>query len=255
MAQSLAKEREETILREKLQRENRVLTKIILLLEWPLTLLMTAAGVCSFMAHDSSAMLTAAGFAILVASMHSLYLLRNRHKQRKLLLKRSGEVRVAGELQRTLSAHAELIHDVIVHGDGDVAQIDHIAITNKAVFILETKDWDGSVRGDDRDPYWHYTERRSGASHAVQNPFRQNDYHLHVVEHFLQESHVRGVPVIPMVVNAGSDTQWDIRHAKNEIYVLAEVPDVILGVQTSAELNKEMRHELAELFRHAMLKD
>lgn len=64
--------------------------------------------------------------------------------------------------------------------DGTTTQIDHIVISPYGVFVIETKNYQGWIFGDEHSPQWTQTHYR--AKYRFQNPIRQNYKHLCALE-------------------------------------------------------------------------
>lgn len=90
---------------------------------------------------------------------------------------RAGEIRVERLLSRL---QAEALHDIVLtDGRGGLTQIDHLVLTDRALLVLETKEYSGTVLGRERESHW--TQRLGGKSYRFQNPLRQNYLHLAAV--------------------------------------------------------------------------
>lgn len=72
------------------------------------------------------------------------------------------------------------------------SQIDHILITSYGLFVIETKNYQGSIRGKRRDRYW-----RVNSKFNMLNPVKQNHGHLMVVKSILAEFDT--IPFVSMV--------------------------------------------------------
>lgn len=46
-----------------------------------------------------------------------------------------------------------IINDVMVEVEGKTSQIDHLVVSNYGVFIIETKNYQGWILGDDKSQY------------------------------------------------------------------------------------------------------
>ncbi len=94
-----------------------------------------------------------------------------------------GEMMVRATLRVWLPS-AKRYHDVYMRredGENRVTQIDHIVISRRGVFVIETKNWKSRMRGTATDGSWRRYGRRGGSSWEVQNPIKQNDIHVSAV--------------------------------------------------------------------------
>lgn len=91
------------------------------------------------------------------------------------------------------------ILDDVYLPDGDATtQIDHLVVSRYGVFVIETKNWGGTVYASAADKNWTVFYGRSKKS--VQNPLRQNFKHMKIF------SEITGIPenvIIPLIVVCG----------------------------------------------------
>ncbi|MFD0680338.1 MULTISPECIES: nuclease-related domain-containing protein [unclassified Paenibacillus] len=62
------------------------------------------------------------------------------------------------------------------------SQTDHVAITPYGLFIIETKNYNGEIKGNKNDKYWTVSNR-----FKMYNPFMQNYGHIKKLEQILSE--------------------------------------------------------------------
>ena len=107
---------------------------------------------------------------------------------------RAGERRVARRLR-----HLGLpcLHDIVTQAeDGSLTQIDHLALTAEGPLAIETKNFAGSIYGQQQDQEW--TQAQGKAKSRFQNPLRQNFKHTAALRHQL------GIEVRGLVVFVGT---------------------------------------------------
>ncbi|PFC06082.1 nuclease-related domain-containing protein, partial [Bacillus cereus] len=63
---------------------------------------------------------------------------------------------------------------------GDTTQIDHIVIAETGVFVVETKNYEGWIYGNEKAARWTQGIFRKKSS--FQNTFRQNYKHIKAIE-------------------------------------------------------------------------
>lgn len=104
---------------------------------------------------------------------------------------RVGEARVGAVLDRI---GTETLHDIILpDGRGGLTQIDHLVLTGASLLVVETKNYSGSIFGQERESQW--TQKLGPQTNRFQNPLRQNYGHIQAVRTL-----VPGVPVLGRVV-------------------------------------------------------
>lgn len=75
------------------------------------------------------------------------------------------------------------IHNVTLQTSNGTTQIDHIIASKHGVFVVETKNMDGWIFGDEKSPQW--TQSLFGKKFRFQNPLHQNYRHTTALEEFL----------------------------------------------------------------------
>jgi len=62
-------------------------------------------------------------------------------------------------------------------------QIDHVVVSKYGVFVIEAKNIDGWIYGDERSPQWSIV--KPGGKFRMQNPLHQNYRHVKAIAEFL----------------------------------------------------------------------
>ena len=94
----------------------------------------------------------------------------------KKLIGMAGEFWVKRELKK-LSKEYLVINDVMVKTkDNNTHQIDHIVISKYGIFVIETKQYNGYIKGNDYDKRWMIKSGKR--KFYVNNPLYQNYGHV-----------------------------------------------------------------------------
>lgn len=75
------------------------------------------------------------------------------------------------------------LHNVIIPAKGGTTQIDHVLVSVFGVFVVETKNMDGWIFGDEKAPKW--TQCIYGKKYPFQNPLHQNYRHTQALAEHL----------------------------------------------------------------------
>lgn len=75
------------------------------------------------------------------------------------------------------------VHDLVIPCQGGTTQIDHVLVSVYGIFIVETKNMNGWIFGDERSPQW--TQSIFGKKFRFQNPTRQNYRHMKALGEYL----------------------------------------------------------------------
>lgn len=78
-----------------------------------------------------------------------------------------------------------IINDLMIENDGKTSQIDHVVISNYGIFVIETKNYDGWILGDESSNYW--TQVIYKRKEKLYNPIKQNYSHVLVLKNHLKE--------------------------------------------------------------------
>lgn len=101
----------------------------------------------------------------------------------KKLIGMAGEFWVKRELKK-LSKEYLVINDVMVKTkDNNTHQIDHIVISKYGIFVIETKQYNGYIKGNDYDKRWMIKSGKR--KFYVNNPLYQNYGHVKSLEEIL----------------------------------------------------------------------
>lgn len=107
----------------------------------------------------------------------------------------------AGEVQGTLAKKIFLdsdayidINNVTIPISNGTTQIDHVIVSRYGVFVVETKNMDGWIFGDEKSAQW--TQCIFGKKYKFQNPLRQNYRHTKALSDFLGINHDKFLSVV-----------------------------------------------------------
>ncbi|WP_418223181.1 nuclease-related domain-containing protein [Clostridium isatidis] len=106
-------------------------------------------------------------------------------RRRKIELNQ-GEVEVNEVLEKIKGY--KLLSNVMIKRESGTSQIDHILIGKKGVFVIETKDYNGKIYGDQYSKYW--MQKLNGRKNTFYNPIRQNYGHIKALEEMLDRKDI-----------------------------------------------------------------
>ena len=114
-----------------------------------------------------------------------------------------GEAKVIQELNK-MEDEQYLINNLILLGENNIShQFDHILIRHNGVFIIETKNYYGDIKGSIDDTYWTKSYILKGKLHIEKfmNPIKQNNAHIR----YLKKVIGKDIPFINFVVFVDND--------------------------------------------------
>ena len=110
---------------------------------------------------------------------------------------KAGESLVEQELSKIALPHIVLNDVTFVEGKTEMShQVDHILVHPYGVFVIETKNYYGTIEIDPMTGAWFKTIK--GRKERIFNPLNQNKSHARIIYKYLNGK----VPVIPVVVYA-----------------------------------------------------
>jgi hypothetical protein len=131
-----------------------------------------------------------------------------------------GERRVAQVLDR-FPDDWFVVHDLVVNG----AQIDHILISPKGVYTLETKHYRGTIYGNADKPKWSQVLNQHTTN--FYNPVKQASGHSAALRAFLRENGFMKVWVNTIVVFSHPQVQLKVASATVPVLYLTELRDYL----------------------------
>lgn len=79
--------------------------------------------------------------------------------------------------------------------DGTTTEIDLLYITQKGIFVIESKNYSGWIFGNEKDAFWT-SSLPNGQKNRFYSPIKQNESHIKYLKQFLGE----GIPFYSMIV-------------------------------------------------------
>lgn len=79
--------------------------------------------------------------------------------------------------------------------NGETTEIDLVYITKKGIFVFESKNYSGIIKGDKDDLKWT-VEYQSGSSYSFYSPIKQNETHIRCLKNIVGDD----VPIFSIIV-------------------------------------------------------
>lgn len=104
--------------------------------------------------------------------------------RRRNPMENQGESMVRKALMSSFpSDNFHLLNNVTLPIAGGTTQIDHVLVSTRGIFVIETKHYSGWIFGSAKSKTWTQVIYRM--KHSFQNPLRQNHLHLKTIESIL----------------------------------------------------------------------
>ena len=97
---------------------------------------------------------------------------------------KTGEKLVAERLE-IIDGYKHILNNIMLNDNGKSRQIDHIAITEYGVYIIETKNYAGTIYGRETSNEWQ--QYLNGKCFRFENPIHQNYGHLQTVNYYIDD--------------------------------------------------------------------
>lgn len=98
----------------------------------------------------------------------------------KQIVGKAGEYHVKRELRKLPKSEYLTINDVMIKNKDITHQIDHIVISKYGIFVIETKQYNGYIVGNEYDKNWKQNKK-----YYINNPIHQNYGHVKALEEVL----------------------------------------------------------------------
>ncbi len=93
-----------------------------------------------------------------------------------------GEKQVQSVLKKLNPKKYYILNNVLLrHPNNRTSQIDHIVISKKGIFVIETKNYAGILLGNVKDAYWLHKSGKN--EHLVYNIALQNNGHIKAIQY------------------------------------------------------------------------
>ncbi|MBU1693885.1 MAG: NERD domain-containing protein [Verrucomicrobia bacterium] len=198
--------------RTSLGKESRILRKL-LFVEAGLALLLVATGVVLLLLGKGSVLLiVGALFGILTAG-HWLKIRQNEDDYSFVEVGLKGEQEVTKLLKAALGNDSYILNDISVRHGWKQAQMDHVVVTPRGIFVIETKTWRGVIEGDEKGEKWTQTRRPGQKPHTMFNPILQNRRQIRILRMFLEDKGVDWPDIYPVLVSKSRYGEFRIRNS------------------------------------------
>ena len=103
---------------------------------------------------------------------------------------RIGEVLVSDMIKEVLNDDDHILTNIRIRADGKEAELDNLIINSYGLFIIEVKNYNGTLYGDEDDYEWNKVKiNEAGYSYVsqVKNPIKQVKRQIYVLSRFLKQ--------------------------------------------------------------------
>lgn len=94
-----------------------------------------------------------------------------------------GERKVAKALNSLPETEYKVLNNIMLSTSNGTTQIDHVVVSVYGIFVIETKNYKGWIRGNEYSDTW--TQNIYGHKYALKNPLHQNYGHIKALQQLL----------------------------------------------------------------------
>jgi len=165
-----------------------------------------------------------------------------------------GEKQVIAQLKKLDPENNILFNDLYIpKKDGASAQVDHILVSNKGLFVIETKNYDGWIFDSESSPNWTqvlYKRRKK-----FYNPVWQNSTHIKVLKEYLGEA-VEKIPIYSIIVFGNQATfKFKEPFTKARVIKRRELLSVIKNTPGDDSVSHTQRQKIRQLLSRLDIED
>lgn len=99
---------------------------------------------------------------------------------------RQGEQYICDSIEKKLDIYYKLIRNVYIPIEGKKTEIDILLVTSFGIYVIESKNYHGTIYGDENDFKWtqYFSKQKT---YQLLNPIKQNNYHIQFLSDYLRK--------------------------------------------------------------------
>ena len=137
----------------------------------------------------------------------------------KRITGKAGEFWVKRELNKLDKQKYLIINDLTIKSDNLTHQIDHVVVSKYGIFVIETKQYNGYIKGNEFDNKWIQNNKI-----YINNPIHQNYGHVKSLENVLNLPENKFIPIICIPSTAKVNVK-----SKNHVVKIYDLNKIILS--------------------------
>lgn len=137
------------------------------------------------------------------------------------------ESKVAKQLAKLPKDEYIVLNDLMLPTSYGRTQIDHVVLSLYGVYVIETKNYTGTLIGNEKSEQWE--QNINGFMYKTANALRQNKAHISAVRS--HASVQANVPIHNIVVFANA-TKFDIFHEEGEVIYINDLIPTIMRLRS-----------------------
>lgn len=161
-------------------------------------------------------------------------------RRKSYIIENQGEREVAEVLKRIRGY--KLLNDILIKNKDKTTQIDHVLIGKKGIFVIETKDFSGTIKGKEYSKEW--TQNLNGYTNEFYNPIRQNYGHIKALENLTKRRNI----FISTIVFTNKSNIKEV-NTETPVIQLKDLKKFIKKYPSDININKEEINSIYNLIK------
>ena len=104
-----------------------------------------------------------------------------------------GETMISINLKKLIKKQGFVINNLIIEENDKSNQMDHILISKKGIFCVETKNYSGTIYGDDKRKEWTQVFNFGKQKYNFYSPVIQNKNHIRSFNNMIKDYNINNV--------------------------------------------------------------
>lgn len=143
--------------------------------------------------------------------------------------------RAVNDVLSSLGKNYVLMKSVLLPTKTGSTELDHVVVSVYGIFVIETKNYSGTVKGDENSKNWIHTDKK-GNQRDMYSPIKQNAGHIGTLRRAIN---LNESAFIPIVVFSGT-AKLEIK-SKSHVVQLNQLRDVVLSYKNKMYTKKEVK--------------
>ena len=106
-----------------------------------------------------------------------------------------GETMISINLKKLIKKQGFVINNLIIEENDKSNQMDHILISKKGIFCVETKNYSGTIYGDDKRKEWTQVFNFGKQKYNFYSPVIQNKNHIRSLNNIIKDYNINNVVI------------------------------------------------------------
>jgi len=156
-----------------------------------------------------------------------------------------GEFVVSRQIGKDIPGVKRKVNNILFAGDKRSAQIDHVVVNEKGIFVIETKNYGGRIYGSETDSSWTQVLAYGRKKYKFYNPLKQNYTHVAKLHDKLGAEY-QSIPIYSIVVFIGRADITHLRLTKSVVTTPGKLRKSINKIGSNALLNQNQIETVTE---------